>query len=170
MGCFISCKRSKKEINLQKTIRVVHMDGLLEEYEDPATVEQVITNFPKHFLCTPIQILQDGLVPLKLNHQLENGQIYFMLPNSTLNFNASPMDLTSLTRKLTSIAKTSRCVVATKSIPSSPSASPSWASESNSPNRFLDRRYGGSGTQEEMLLLSPKSPQWKPILDPITEG
>ncbi|KAI3782298.1 hypothetical protein L2E82_12338 [Cichorium intybus] len=165
MGACYSCEQSSKEGKL-KTIRVVHLDGSVDDYVDPATVEQVIGNFPKHFLCTPIQILQDGLVPLQPNHQLETGQTYFMLPNSTLSFNASPMDLTSLTRKLTNIAKTSRCT--SKSAPASPSASPLWASEPSSPNRFLDRRPSGE-TREESMLNSPKSPLWKPILAPITE-
>ncbi|CAI9298078.1 unnamed protein product [Lactuca saligna] len=165
MGACFSYKRSNKKVTT-KTIRVVQLDGTLEDYEDPATVEQVISNFPKHFLCTPIQILQDGLVPLKLDHQLETGQIYFMLPISTINFNASPMDLTSLTRKLTNIAKTSR--YPTKSISTRPSTSSLCASKPNSPNRFLDRRHGE--TQEECLLNLPKSPLWKPILATITEG
>lgn len=163
-GCF-SSKISKMEVTL-KTIRVVHMDGLLEDYEEPATVDQVINNFPKHFVCTPIQILQNGLIPLKPDYQLKTGQIYFLLPNYTLKFDASPMDLTSLTRKLTNIAKTGRCLV--KSVPTSPSASPLWDPKVKSPNRFLECRMCGVGGVENMGN-TVKLPQWKPNLATIRE-
>lgn len=151
-----------------KTIRVVHMDGSLEDYQDPATVDQVIINFPKHFLCTPIQILQDGLIPLKLDHQLKAGQIYFMLPNSTLKFNASPTDLISLTRKLTNIAKTGQCLA--KLVPTSPLASPLWDLKARSPNRVLDDRRSCVGDgMEKMAGSVHKSPPWKPNLTMIRE-
>ncbi|KVI11855.1 Protein of unknown function DUF4228 [Cynara cardunculus var. scolymus] len=165
MGACSSCKRSKTRVPL-KTIRVVQMDGSLEDYQDPATVDQVIINFPKHFLCTPIQILQDGLIPLKHDHQLKTGQIYFMLPNSTLKFNASPMDLVSLTKKLTKIAKTSRCLP--KLVPTSPLASPLWDPKARSPNRGLALRCVGDG-MEKMAVSVPKSPPWKPNLTMIRE-
>nr|XP_043622547.1 uncharacterized protein LOC122594139 [Erigeron canadensis] len=165
MGACLSSKKSKKEVKIN-TIRVVHMNGLLEDYEDPATVDQVISNFPTHFLCTPMEIFEKGLIPLKLDHQLQTGQIYFVLPNSTLRFNTSPDDLTCLTRKLTNIAKTGKCPA--KLTPRCPYvASPLCSPQATSINKCLDRRVGDN---EEGMLNSPKSPQWKPILDTITEG
>ncbi|GJU99386.1 hypothetical protein Tco_1328657 [Tanacetum coccineum] len=163
MGAQLSCKTSESEVIRFNKIRVVHMDGSLEDYEDPATVEQVITNFPKHFLCTPIEIIQSGLVPLKLDHHLKSGQIYFLLPNSTLKFNASPEDLASLTRKLINIAKTGRCC--TKRVPTTP-ASAICNLQATSPSQFLDSRYGEIG--EGVCML--RSQRWKPILAAITEG
>ncbi|KAL8191551.1 hypothetical protein R6Q57_028282 [Mikania cordata] len=157
-----ACFSSKTELT-SKAIRVVRLDGSLEDYDGPATVNQVINNFPKHFLCNPIQILQDGLVPLRLE-QLKMGQIYFMLPVYTLKFNASPMDLTSLTRKLTNIAKTGRCP-AKPSDPINPSASPLRGPKDRSLNRF-DRRCGG---RVENMGNTGETPRWKPILAPIGE-
>ncbi|GJS93619.1 hypothetical protein Tco_0800587 [Tanacetum coccineum] len=166
MGACSSCKRSKPEVAFT-TIRIVHLDGYLENYEDPATVDQVINNFPKHFLCTPLQVLQNGLVPLSHDHQLKTGQIYFILPNSTLRFNDSPQDLTSLTRKLTKIAKTGQCPFkTTKRSPSSASSLPT--PQATSPRPCLDSRFGNNG--EDIMLNSPKSPQWIPVLDTIIEG
>ncbi|PWA76442.1 hypothetical protein CTI12_AA234310 [Artemisia annua] len=162
MGACFSSKISEMD-KLKTIIRVVHLDGSLVDYEAPATVDQVINNFPKHFLCTPLQVLQNGLVPLKLNHQLKTGQIYFLLPNHTLKFNASPMDLTSLTRKLTNIAKTGRCLA--KSVPTSTSTSPQWDPKSRHTNRFLDRQCG----HVDNFGNAHKSPQWKPILATIRE-
>ncbi|KAD3068160.1 hypothetical protein E3N88_36040 [Mikania micrantha] len=164
MGARFSCKSSETTGVLMPTrIRVVHLDGSLEDYEDPATVDQVISNFPKHFLCAPIEIIRSGLVPLNLNQQLRSGQIYFMLPNSTLKFNSSPMDLSSLTKKLMTIAKTGRC--SAKSAPTSPSASPLNSRRPTSPNHSFDRRCGDTG--EESMI---KSVRWKPNLGVITEG
>ncbi|XP_024965682.1 uncharacterized protein LOC112505868 [Cynara cardunculus var. scolymus] len=159
MGAGFSSKTSKAELT-KKTIRVVHLNGSLDDYQDPATVDQVTSNFPDHFLCSPIEILQAGLVPLKLNHQLTSGQIYFIFPNSTLKFNSSPVDLTSLTRKLTNIAKTSHG--STKSVPAA----------SLSVNRRLRnpqaRKCGEKG--KKSMLKSRKLPLWKPNLTTIIEG
>ncbi|KAJ0800448.1 hypothetical protein HanPI659440_Chr03g0103151 [Helianthus annuus] len=91
-----------------RIIRVVHFDGYIEDYESPATVNQVITIYPKHFLTTPIRLMQIGLVPLKLDTLLEGGKIYFLLPCSFIRLNESSSDLTCLTKKLNNIAKTSQ--------------------------------------------------------------
>ncbi|KAK9055279.1 hypothetical protein SSX86_026361 [Deinandra increscens subsp. villosa] len=166
MGACFSSKRSKPEV-APNTIRVVHLDGSLQDFENPATVDQVVTNFPMHYLCTPVEILQGGLVPLQLNHQLKTGQIYFILPNSTLKFNACPDDLTSLTRKLMNIAKTSRSCPP-KSVSRCPAASPLCGPQGTSESKIVNRRYGEFG--EVGMLNSPKSPQWKPLMDTIIEG
>ncbi|KAK1420873.1 hypothetical protein QVD17_22800 [Tagetes erecta] len=161
MGAHFSCKSSGPDVTKLRKIRVVHLDGSLEAYEDPATVDQVVSNFPKHFLCTPMDIIQSGLIPLKLDHQLRPGQIYFMLPNSTLKFNASPVDLSSLAKKLMSIAKTGR--FSAKSVPTSPLASPVCNREQpTSPGHCFDRDI-----REESMM---KSLRWKPNLGAITEG
>lgn len=163
MGARFSCKSTESDATLPMRIRVVHLDGSLEDYEEPATVDQVVSNFPKHFLCTPIEIIQSGLVPLSLDYPLRLGQIYFMLPNSTLRFNASPVDLASLTKRLMNIAKTGRYSV--KSVPTSPSASPLCSPQPRSPSRSFGRRCDEVG--EGSMI---KSLRWKPILTAITEG
>ncbi|KAK9055280.1 hypothetical protein SSX86_026362 [Deinandra increscens subsp. villosa] len=164
MGARFSCKSSETVVLMPTKIRVVHLDGSLEDYEDPATVDQVVSNFPKHYLCAPIDIIQSGLVPLKLDHQLKPGQIYFMLPNSTLKFNVSPGDLASLTKKLMTIAKTGRCIA--RSVPASPSASPLCSRQPTSPSHSFERRFGDIIGEESMI----KSVRWKPDLGAITEG
>ncbi|MFS7934878.1 hypothetical protein Hanom_Chr05g00396801 [Helianthus anomalus] len=73
MGARFSCKSSETDVTTRSTprkTRVVHLDGSLVDYQDPTTVDQVLRNFPNHFLCTPVQIIQAGLVPLRLDHQL----------------------------------------------------------------------------------------------------
>lgn len=165
MGAHFSCKSYETDFITLNKILVVHVDGSLENYEDPTTVDQVTSNFPKHFLCTAVEVLQSGLVPLRLNHQLILGQIYFMLPNySTLQFNLSPVELVSLTRKLLNIAKTGQC--STKLVATTPPADSICNPQATRPVKLLDRRCGDILGEESMI----KSHGWKPILAAITEG
>lgn len=139
-----------------RTVRVVHLDGFVEDFEPPTTVNRVIGIFQKYFVTTPIRIMQFGLVPLKLDTLLEPGRIYFLLPNSILRFNESSDNLICLTRKLTQIAKTHRPMTkppsnsarysmakpaplaASRSLPKTiPSDSPSMALSAPSPNRSV---------------------------------
>ncbi|KAL4564362.1 hypothetical protein LXL04_028423 [Taraxacum kok-saghyz] len=99
------CKRSTEPT--PKTIRVVHLDGFLEEFDGPITVEEIIGSLPKHFMTTPIQLMH-GLVLLKLDTLLEPGRVYFVLPYSILRLNESSKDLVCLAKKLSGIAKAHR--------------------------------------------------------------
>lgn len=109
MGVFCFQERSREEPS-SRTIRVVHIDGLIEDFESPTTVNEIIGYFTRHFLTTPIQILQVGLVPLKNDARLEPGRIYFLLPYAITRFNESSVDLLPLTKKLIKIAKTRRSI------------------------------------------------------------
>nr|POE75266.1 hypothetical protein CFP56_14301 [Quercus suber] len=123
MGACFSCRSSQPF----KSIRVVHFNGYVEDFEHPVSVNEVTAKSPKHFVCTPAQLLSNGSKPLKPDTQLELGKIYFLLPFSTLQADVSPMDLASIVRKLTTVAKTS----------------PLWSQQhgsnpATSPNRFME--------------------------------
>ncbi|PWA75387.1 hypothetical protein CTI12_AA164450 [Artemisia annua] len=109
MGVCCFQERSREEPS-SRTIRVVHIDGLIEDFESPTTVNEIIGYFTRHFLTTPIQILQVGLIPLKNDTKLEPGRIYFLLPYAITRFNESSVDLLPLTKKLIKIAKTRRSI------------------------------------------------------------
>ncbi|KVI01433.1 uncharacterized protein LOC112500941 [Cynara cardunculus var. scolymus] len=149
MGACCSCRTSTKRT--LKTIRVVHLDGVLEVYESPTTVNQVISNLPKHFMSTPVQLIQNVLVPLKLDTQLEPGRIYFVLPFSILRFNEAPGDLINLAKKLTNVAKTHRPRPKPKPAPSTQIS------------------LGCSNGEKNNMRNSTKSLSWKPILATIRE-
>ncbi|KAL1321122.1 hypothetical protein HN51_065857 [Arachis hypogaea] len=102
-GCFSSRSCSKLS-----SVRLVHLSGYVEDFEEPISVSQVIGNPPKHFVCTSIQLLSSSSKPLKGDTQLQPGHVYFILPYSILQSEASPVDLASLAKRLNSIAKT-RC-------------------------------------------------------------
>ncbi|KAI3709058.1 hypothetical protein L2E82_38788 [Cichorium intybus] len=105
MGPCNPCKRSIETTS--KTIRVVHFDGFLEEYDAPIRVEEIIGTIPTHFMTTPVQLMH-GMTLLKLDTLLEPGRVYFKLPYYILRLNDSPKDLICLAKKLARIAKSHR--------------------------------------------------------------
>ncbi|KAJ1433451.1 hypothetical protein SESBI_05980 [Sesbania bispinosa] len=166
MGACLSCKSS----STLKNVRVVHLNGYVEDFEQPISVTQVIGNGnpPKHFVCTSIQLLSSSSKSLKGDTQLQPGQVYFMLPYSVLQADVSPVDLTSLAKRLTSIAKTrpreynkSLTVKASQTIWSSPSKSPGRVGVAEQIGVNMMMNGGGRSP----CRIQP----WKPILDTITE-
>ncbi|KAI3701732.1 hypothetical protein L6452_27027 [Arctium lappa] len=155
MGSCCSCRTSTERT--PKTIRVVHLDGFLEVYESPTTVNQVISDLPKHFMSTPIQLIQNVLVPLKLDTQLEPGKVYFVLPFSILRFNEAPGDLIALAKKLTNIAKTHR---------SKPKSAPLASPQVKGSTQIS---LGCSNSEKNTMGNSTKLLSWKPILATIRE-
>ncbi|XP_061361670.1 uncharacterized protein LOC133305458 [Gastrolobium bilobum] len=162
MGVCFSCNSS----STFKNIRVVHLNGYVEDFDQPISARQVIGNPPKHFVCTSIQLLCSSSQQLNGDTQLQPGQVYFVLPYSVLQPDVSPVDLASLAKKLTAIAKTKPCesLKATSSM----SSQNVWSSPSMSPGRF------GVTEQYDMSMMNRgRSPcrvqPWKPILDSISE-
>ncbi|KAG6644118.1 hypothetical protein CIPAW_08G033400 [Carya illinoinensis] len=155
-------------------IRVVHLNGYVENFEHPVSVSQVTGKPAKHFVCTPSQLLSTrttttGSKLLKPDAQLELGQIYLMLPFSALQAEISPMDLACVVKKLTAVAKTSRCEA--KSPRDSPLASPYGStpvlnSPSRSPHRFVEPEAAMTPSDTQR---SSRARSWKPILNTIRE-
>ncbi|KDP27451.1 hypothetical protein JCGZ_19812 [Jatropha curcas] len=147
MGCCFSTKSSSKPNN--NRIRVVHLNGYVEDFEYPISASEVTGKASKQFLCTPTQLLSTGSNPLNPNTQLHPGQIYFLLPYSTLKSDCSPMDFAALVKKLSSIAK---------------------ASHSNkcSTSRSILNCHATCSNRFEEAKRTANKP-WKPILDTIRE-
>lgn len=168
MGSCFSCSSSSES---SSTIRVVHLNGYVEDFEFPVTVRQVTGKPAKHFVCTPAQLLSTGSKPLNPNTQLEQGRVYLLLPFSVLKPDVSPLDLVSVARKLTAIAKTNRSYfnLNQRSFLSGQNGSSSiWASPARSPNRFSPQASPVKlETCEEQKSYQDRS--WKPILDTIRE-
>ncbi|KAL1335420.1 hypothetical protein HN51_064318 [Arachis hypogaea] len=114
MGAYFSCgARSSSNF---KSIRVVHLNGHVEEFDEPISAGQVIfgvgSSTKQYFVCTAIQLLSScsSSMSLKEDAQLQPGQIYFMLPYSILHADVSPVDLASLAKRLNAIARTRPCL------------------------------------------------------------
>ncbi|GMI81088.1 hypothetical protein HRI_001778100 [Hibiscus trionum] len=113
MGCSWSCRSwhwrgVKKKTSNSNSIRVVHLSGFVQDFEGPVSVTQVIGTdpVPKHFLCTPAQLLSHASnLPLQPHTLLQAGHVYFSLPYSILQSDVSPVALATLARKLTAKAK-----------------------------------------------------------------
>ncbi|XP_058728934.1 uncharacterized protein LOC131601180 [Vicia villosa] len=151
MGVCYSCNTSSIFKNM---IRVVHLNGFVEDFYQPISASQVIGNLPKHFVCTSVQLLSSSYKPLKRdNSQLLPGQLYFILPYSVLQADVSPMDLACLARRLTAKGKA-------KNKPCDYNKSPS-----RSPCRV--------GMEEKVMMKGGRSScrvqSWKPILESIAE-
>ncbi|XP_058728923.1 uncharacterized protein LOC131601172 [Vicia villosa] len=152
MGACYSCNTSSIFKNM---IRVVHLNGFIEDFDQPISASQVIGNLPKHFVCTSIQLLSSSYKPLKR----DNSQLYFMLPYSVLQADVSPLDLACLAKRLTSKGKA-------KNKPCDYSKSPTAIPlASRSPCRV--------GVEEKVMMNGRRSPcrvqSWKPILESIAE-
>lgn len=189
MGSCLSCRSSSvtSPACKSKSVRVVHWNGYVEDFEEPITVGEVTGKPPKHFVCTPVQLLSAGSKAMKLHVTLEPGRIYFLLPNSALQASVSPRDLSALARKLMAKAKAGPGRPnATSPGQSSPAqsinpsptwnspgrnftSSPSWGSSpsSSSPSRSPNRLLGAEATEAGQRSVGAKS--WRPVLDTITE-
>ncbi|KAK6139813.1 hypothetical protein DH2020_026489 [Rehmannia glutinosa] len=173
MGSSFSCKRlslsTSKSSKLKNNIRIVHLDGYVEQLDYPITVAELTGNQPKHLLFTHSQLLSNISKPLKSDTLLEPGKVYFLLPYSMFGSNVSPMDLAPIIRKLASTAQNKRSK--SKSIKKNMSSSLGG----NSPMDRLSSDQSGIGVNkgnDEVLLgmqKSSKSRSWKPILDTIRE-
>ncbi|KAG6388995.1 hypothetical protein SASPL_150432 [Salvia splendens] len=105
MGCSLSCivpiPIPKPKI---KSIRIVRLNGSVEEINYPITVAEVTGNQPKDFLFTQASLLAAAATPLKMEAPLEAGLVYFLLPATLFQSNVSPVELAPIVRKLASIA------------------------------------------------------------------
>lgn len=180
MGICFSCRSSSSSScagESSSTVRVVHLNGYVEDFEQPVCVSQITGKPSKQFVCTPAQLLSSGSKSLRQDTLLQPGQVYLLLPYSALQADVSPLDLASIVRKLTAAAKASRRsgTDSGKSPGASPirsqhGSSPVWNSSlspsRSSPNRFAEPDMGlmGYGGQS-----SCRGRSWKPILDPIRE-
>ncbi|PON48938.1 hypothetical protein PanWU01x14_233390 [Parasponia andersonii] len=177
MGQCFSSRSIPSSINQPEfsSVRLVHLNGYVEDFEPPVSVSYVVEKPSKQFVCTAAQLLSTGFKPFRPETLLEPGRIYFLLPYSVIQAEVSPLDLASLAKRLTAAAaKTGRSSSYRSSGRASPSSSqhgcpsPVWSSPARSPNRFSEPDQMGDlatfGAQR-----SARARSWKPNLDPIRE-
>ncbi|KAL3332040.1 hypothetical protein AABB24_032580, partial [Solanum stoloniferum] len=169
MYCCFSFKIGNS--NKLMTIRVVHLNGYVEDFDHPISVSEVMGKSKKHFIFTQSQLLSTCLQPLNLDYMLQQGNIYFLLPHSTFQSCVSPIDLAPIAKRLSGIAK--KPMAYNKDKPRKKKSSNGttsqrvWNSTTSSPNRFSEKeRLITYGMGQRM---STKSPKWEPLLDTIRE-
>ncbi|KAB2050196.1 hypothetical protein ERO13_A13G209000v2 [Gossypium hirsutum] len=155
MGCCVSSSCSCKHAS-PNTVRLVHLNGYVEDLDYPISVSQAIGNPPKQFLCTAAQLLSAGSQPLSPDAPLQPGQLYFVLPFSTLKGDASPLDMAALVKRLTERAKSHRALPETRCL-------------SRTTMTMNGRTRRRETTVHVGVRRSYRVRSWKPILDTIRE-
>ncbi|KAG6571421.1 hypothetical protein SDJN02_27984, partial [Cucurbita argyrosperma subsp. argyrosperma] len=76
------------------SIKVIHMDGFVQEFSDPIKASKITSHNPNLLLCNSDEMFIGSRVPsLSPDENLQLGQIYFLLP---LSLAQSPLSLPDL--------------------------------------------------------------------------
>ncbi|KAF3660312.1 hypothetical protein FXO38_12201 [Capsicum annuum] len=161
--------------NKFKTIRVVHLNDFVQDFDYLVSVREVMGKPQNHFMFTQSQLLSTCLQPLNLDYMLQQGHIYFLLPHSTFQSSVSSIDLAPIAKRLSGIAKNPKAYrdksrkkkswngTSLGAWNSSSSSSPNWFSSEGIIRVELEKRITyGMGQRN-----STKSPKWEPLLDTI---
>ncbi|KAF9594693.1 hypothetical protein IFM89_034478 [Coptis chinensis] len=135
-------------------IRIVHLNGHVEELTGPISAGQVLKANPNHVLSKPCSQGVRRILILSPDSDLKRGSIYFLIPASSIrekkknrnNYKKSTtITTTTTTRKKTTISKASR--------------SEHYLAEVLSEKKSISRRNRRCG----------RSGVWRPHLDSICE-
>ncbi|XP_040381397.1 uncharacterized protein LOC102704071 [Oryza brachyantha] len=114
MGCGFS---SAGRLRPFDGVRVIHINGYVEDFDVPVTVGQVTGKEEddeeevqrrrerRYVLCSSAHLLQPGRGPFRPDDPLEPGTVYFLLPQSIFQSESSAVDLACLMNRLTSLAR-----------------------------------------------------------------
>ncbi|GMH14750.1 hypothetical protein Nepgr_016591 [Nepenthes gracilis] len=105
-----SRRRNSGDNNSQKdkpsvlhTVKVVDMDGRVQEYKPQISAEQVMSQNPNRFLCSWETMLIDSCAqPVPDQEGLQPGHLYFLMPATRTNWPLSLEDLCDLAIKASS--------------------------------------------------------------------
>ncbi|KAF5183629.1 hypothetical protein FRX31_026787 [Thalictrum thalictroides] len=142
-------------------VRIVHLNGYIEDFEGPITVKQVTVDLPKHFLCTAAHLVYASK-PIGPEVQLQTGCIYFLLPYSILRSDTSPANMVALATKLTAIGKSNQSFAKTNH-------EGVLNLSASKGNPILVSSNCEYSLRPDKVERSSTVTKWKPILDAITE-
>ncbi|GAY37224.1 hypothetical protein WN943_002733 [Citrus x changshan-huyou] len=104
--CIFGSSSSSSSSRIINNVRVVDLNGRVQEFDCSVSVSQVVGHQPRHFVYTAAEILTGGLKPLRPETLLEPGRVYFLLPSSAFQLSDfSPLYLANIVKKLTAKAK-----------------------------------------------------------------
>ncbi|XP_041999721.1 uncharacterized protein LOC121749199 [Salvia splendens] len=76
------------------SVKVVDLEGRLEEFRQAVTAEEVLSRHPNSYLCSADNMVVNSHAPqLAKDHALQPGQIYFLMP---LSRSLTPLSLEDL--------------------------------------------------------------------------
>lgn len=103
MGNLISCGLGHAPSKL--VVKLVHSNGLVEEFYRPVRVGELTPDYPHHFICHSNDLssnMRSDLAPpsaLSDEDEMELGQIYFLLPKQVLASPLTQADIAALFSK-----------------------------------------------------------------------
>ncbi|KAL4558414.1 hypothetical protein LXL04_036614 [Taraxacum kok-saghyz] len=82
LRCCLACVLPCGALDL---IRIVHLNGYVEEITRPVTAGEVLKNYPNHVLSKPCsQGVVRRILILSNSSELKRGSIYFLIPSSSV--------------------------------------------------------------------------------------
>ncbi|XP_042043016.1 uncharacterized protein LOC121788400 [Salvia splendens] len=86
--------RRRGSSSLSSSVKVVDLEGRLEEFRQAVTAEEVLSRHPDCYLCSADNMVVNSQAPqLAKDHALQPGQIYFLMP---LSRSLTPLSLEDL--------------------------------------------------------------------------
>ncbi|KAK9942314.1 hypothetical protein M0R45_007986 [Rubus argutus] len=93
-------KEGGRIINGSSTVKIIHLDGKLQELRNPAKASHILSQNPNCFLCLSESMFLDSYAPhVPKDEELQLGQIYFLMPVSQSRAPLTLRDLCSLAIK-----------------------------------------------------------------------
>ncbi|KAJ4962870.1 hypothetical protein NE237_022809 [Protea cynaroides] len=167
MGGCLSCRSVPASLDV---IRVVHLSGLVEDYDHPVTAGEITGKPPKYFLCASTEYSFSSSLAFQPDIQLQRGQIYFLLPLSSLQWEASDIDFACLATRLTKLAKRSGSPNSRHS-----QSNPVLGRSRSAPERVLSTSEEDTSVGQNSVVtldrekMSVRAGTWKPFLATINE-
>lgn len=112
LRCCLACVLPCGALDL---IRIVHLNGFIEEMTGPVTAGEILKANPNHVLSKPSsQGVVRRIVILSPDSELKRGSIYFLIPSSSIpeskkKCNSNNKKPPKKTKKCYSIDQTSPC-------------------------------------------------------------
>ncbi|XP_028768951.1 uncharacterized protein LOC114726511 [Neltuma alba] len=151
LRCCLACVLPCGALDL---IRIVHLNGFVEELAGPITADEVLKANPNHVLTKPTsQGVVRRILVLSPDTELKRGSIYFLIPSSSVPDNKKTTS--SKKNKISSKKKSSHTVLSSQCDKHLAVLSADIASSEKKSSR-RDRRSGHAGI-------------WKPRLESISE-
>ncbi|KAI3760373.1 hypothetical protein L1987_50768 [Smallanthus sonchifolius] len=102
LRCCLACVLPCGALDL---IRVVHLNGYVEEITRPVTAGVVLKNYPNHVLSKPCsQGVVRRILILSNSSELKRGSIYFLIPSSSVPENKRNRPQVKDRKKVTKIS------------------------------------------------------------------
>ncbi|KAK7257912.1 hypothetical protein RIF29_32233 [Crotalaria pallida] len=102
MGACASTQLTSKGAKLcwQSNVNIIHLDGKLEQFNEPIKAEHALFQNPNCFLCSSESMYVGSLLPhVDPNEELQFDHIYFLMPLSKSHVPLSLHDLCALAIK-----------------------------------------------------------------------